>query len=572
MHLMKHLFFSITLVSITSLSFSQTARIQAIHNSADMAAGTVDVWLIPPVGSPLMLLDDFSFRTASPFIDAPAGAAISIAVAPANSSSIADTIAGLTSTYTLTPNETYILIAGGIVSTSGYSPAIPFGINVYAMGQEEATMSGNTDVLVHHGSTDAPTVDVRERTLATTVVNDASYGDYAGYLNLATADYILDVQDATGTTTVASYSAPLSSLGLADSAIVVVASGFLDPSMNSNGPAFGLWVALPEGGNLIELPAAPAPTARVNIIHNSADAAADSVDVYVNGTLTLDNFAFRTATGFIDLPATAALQVGIAPKTSSSINDTIPGAVFNYNLGIDETYVIVADGIVSASGYSPAQPFTLNVYAMGQEEATTTGNTDVLVHHGSTDAPVVDVDEVTAGNLVDDAAYGDFAGYLNLATADYILEVKDAPGTTTLATYSAPLATLGLEDSAIVVVASGFLTPANNSNGPAFGLYVALGTGGNLVPLPAVSLSVGELDETRVEVYPNPTTDFITIDGVELSDVEATIVDVNGKVVRQAPLNNTQMIDVSELSQGTYFLILMRNNSVFSVGTTFVKN
>jgi len=35
------------------------------------------------------------------------------------------------------------------------------------------------------------------------------------------------------------------------------------------------------------------------------------------------------------------------------------------------------------------------------------------------------------------------------------------------------------------VVASGFLNPANNSNGSGFGLYVALPSGGNLVALPA---------------------------------------------------------------------------------------
>jgi hypothetical protein len=35
-----------------------------------------------------------------------------------------------------------------------------------------------------------------------------------------------------------------------------VASGFLDPSVNSNGSGFGLWVALPTGGNLVELPIA----------------------------------------------------------------------------------------------------------------------------------------------------------------------------------------------------------------------------------------------------------------------------------------------------------------------------
>ena len=44
-----------------------------------------------------------------------------------------------------------------------------------------------------------------------------------------------------------------------------------------------------------------AQTARVQIIHNSADDAAAEVDVYLNDGLAVDNFAFRTSTGFIDL-------------------------------------------------------------------------------------------------------------------------------------------------------------------------------------------------------------------------------------------------------------------------------
>ena len=46
----------------------------------------------------------------------------------------------------------------------------------------------------------------------------------------------------------------------------------------------------------------------------------------------------------------------------------------------------------------------------------TSGNVDVLVHHGSTDAPTVDVVEtgVGAGTLVDDISYTEFQGYLEL--------------------------------------------------------------------------------------------------------------------------------------------------------------
>jgi biopolymer transport protein ExbD len=60
--------------------------------------------------------------------------------------------------------------------------------------------------------------------------------------------------------------------GTLRAALVAVASGFLSPSNNSNGPAFGIWVALPSGGDLIPLPIATEPSARVQVIHNSADA------------------------------------------------------------------------------------------------------------------------------------------------------------------------------------------------------------------------------------------------------------------------------------------------------------
>jgi hypothetical protein len=229
---------------------AEFARVQVIHNSADLAANTVDVYL-----NDVLLIDNFEFRTSSPFIDAPANEEIKISIAGSNSTSSGQAIADFY--YTLAANETYVLIAEGIVSTSGYSPATAFSIEVYAMGQETANNSANTDLLIHHGATDAPTVDVVEVGVgAGTIVDNASYGDFTAYLELPTNDYTLDITDETGQVTVASYSAPLQTLGLNGAAAVVVASGFLNPSNNSNGPAFGLYVALPSGGELVGLPAA----------------------------------------------------------------------------------------------------------------------------------------------------------------------------------------------------------------------------------------------------------------------------------------------------------------------------
>jgi hypothetical protein len=231
-------------------------------------------------------------------------------------------------------------------------------------------------------------------------VDNISYGEFAGYLELPTADYELEVRTASGSPLIR-YAAPLASLSLNGSVITVVASGFLDPANNSDGPEFGLWVALSSGGALIPLPVVEVdPTARIQVIHNCADAAATEVDVYINGELALDDFAFRTATEFLSIPAEVELVFGIAPGNSTSVDDVI--AFFPFTLDNNGTYIVVASGIVSPTGYSPAPPFNLDVFAAGREQASGSGNTDVLVMHGATDAPVVDVAEISipAGTLV----------------------------------------------------------------------------------------------------------------------------------------------------------------------------
>gem|GEM_PF-1937526 len=224
------------------------------------------------------------------------------------------------------------------------------------------------------------------------------------------------------------------------------------------------------------------PLARVQLIHNSADAAVAAVDLYVNGELELENVPFRTATPFMDAPAGVDINLVITP-TGAPIENGVPVTV-NFEDG--KTYVVVAAGNVSATGYDPVVPFGLFVYDLGREAAVNPSNVDVLAFHGSTDAPTVTIWEtgVGAGQLISDFEFGDFAGYLSLPLNDYILEVRDETGTVKVAAYEAPLATLGLQGQALTVLASGFLNPEANSDGEAFGLYVALAAGGPLVELP----------------------------------------------------------------------------------------
>lgn len=555
------LFFSVLLL-FTGLSQAQTARVQIIHNSPDLAATAVDVYV-----NNTLLLNDFEFRTATPFVNVPAGIPISIDVAPSTSTSSAQGIYNLTTT--LTNAATYVIVANGIVSATGYSPSQPFALNVFPQGREVAVNSSSTDVLVNHGSPDAPTVDVVETAIpAGTVLDNISYPSFAGYLGLVNLDYILDVRDATGTTTIASYQAPLQTLNLQGAAITVLASGFLNPAANSNGPAFGLWVALATGGDLIELPLVATPTARLQVIHNSPDLAAAVVDVYVNGDLLLNDFSFRTATPFINVPAGVPLSIDVAPSTSTSSAQ----GIYNLTTSLTEgsTYIAVANGIVSPTGYSPSPPFALNVFAQGREVASNPTSTDVLVNHGSPDAPTVDVVEtaIPAGTVIDNISYPSFAGYLGLVNLDYILDVRDATGTTTVASYQAPLQTLNLQGAAITVLASGFLNPAANSNGPAFGLWVALATGGDLIPLPTSTLSNSDFDVAKLALYPNPANEQLNLNiPFTFENFQGTIYDVSGRKVKTFTSPNS--MDISNLSNGIYML----NSLIDGVSSTqkFVK-
>jgi len=505
-----------------------------------------------------LLLDNFAFRTATPFVDVEAGVDFTVSIAPGNSTSVADAIADFT--YNLAADSKSVLVANGIVSGTGYDPAEAFDIYVYGMGREAATEASNTDVLVFHGSTDAPEVTVWEIGVGAGELFTFDYGDFAGYLELATADYVLDIR--AGGESVVAYSAPLSTLELDGAAITVVASGFLNPANNSDGPAFGLYVALASGGELVELPVYEAPMARIQIIHNSADLAAEAVDVFVNGDLFVPDFAFRTATPFVDVPAEVELAIDIAPAGSG-----IEGSVgtFNVTLDADETYVIMANGIVSASGYEPNIAFDLYPFAGAREAATQSGNTDVLVFHGSTDAPEVTVWDIGAGaGELFTFDYGDFAGYLELATADYILDIR--AGGESVVAYSAPLSSLELDGAAITVVASGFLNPANNSDGPAFGLYVALADGGDLIALPVHTSSVAAVDKlnSSFRVYPNPVNSTLNIE-FEVdrnSSVSVDIFNILGSrvatVYQDANSFGGKLLqyDVSTLPSGMYMVTI----------------
>jgi len=507
---MKHLHFLIVALIIFTFGsvFAQTARLQVIHNAADVLADPVDIYL-----NGTLLLNDFAFRAATPFIDAPAGTPINIGVAPSNSSSANDTLKNFN--VTLTPNETYVAIANGVIDPNSYTSnpdgrSTAFTLFVKAMAREMGTTS-DVDFFVLHGSTDAPTVDVLARNVAP-LVDNAAYGDITDYITVPAASYILDITPGDDNSKiVASFQADLS--GLSGGAAVVFASGFLNPMQNQDGESFGIFAALPNG-TVVEFPSVQ--LSRLQVIHNSADVAAGSVDIYLNGDLLLDDFAFRTATPFIDAPADVELNIGVAPGNSTSVDDTLVN--INASLVNGESYVVIANGVLDPNSYvsnpdGRSTAFTLFVQPMARESANGS-DVDFFVLHGATDAPTVDVIARDVATLVDDAAYGDITSYISVPPAAYTLDLTLADGTTLVNSYIADLS--GLGGGSAVVFASGFLNPSANQNGEGFGIFFALADG-TVGQFPEGVVSVEDIsgvtpdNYSLSQNYPNPFNPSTTI-------------------------------------------------------------
>jgi len=222
---------------------------------------------------------------------------------------------------------------------------------------------------------------------------------------------------------------------------------------------------------------AAAQTAQVQVIHNSPDPAAASVDIYVNAGMdpAIPDFGFREATPTLELPAGVELVLGIAPGSSAGPDDVI--ANFPVTLEDGGSYTVMATGVLD--GGLPGNPegedtaFTLKIFSPLMSSAPA-GTTNLLVYHGSPNAPTVDVQVRDGGILVDDLTYGMFTmDYLNAPAVDLVLEIT--PGMdneTVVAAYDAPLS--ALDGAGATVFASGFLGEAGL---PAFGLFVALGDG-----------------------------------------------------------------------------------------------
>ena len=112
---------------------------------------------------------------------------------------------------------------------------------------------------VFHGVTDAPAVDIYAN--GGLLVENLSYSEYAGYLQVPVGDYTIDVTAHGSEESVASFAAPLSGFGGGTG--IVYASGFLASASDS---AFSLILTTPSGYS-VQLPSASTALSTIDEIN-----------------------------------------------------------------------------------------------------------------------------------------------------------------------------------------------------------------------------------------------------------------------------------------------------------------
>jgi len=386
----------------------------------------------------------------------------------------------------------------------------------------------------------APTVDISARDVATLAENLA-FRQSTPYIAVPADRYLIDFRAAGTDPIVATFEADLSNLG--GGAAVVFASGFLNP--DGNQPAFGVFAALPNG-DVATFPAAS--IAKLQIIHN---AIAPTVDVWVNNEPFQTGLEFRGATEFVEAPADIELNIGLAASPStmpSQIVQTFPVTLEN-----GETYIVTAQGILNDND----QPLDLDVKA-GARLAGIGEDVDIMVVHGSPDAPTVDVvARGVADPLVDDLDFGNYADdYISVPAGSYDLGITPADDNANiLFEYRADVGALG--GQAITIFASGFV-----GDTPGFELWVA-DANGNTFPL-ALITSTQELSNIEsLMLYPNPVataTATLEYELTESSDISWRISDYSGRLLQIQRIGSQpagvyrQEVNVGELPMGVYLI------------------
>ncbi len=562
----------LAVVALLSASKAQNAYVQLIHGVADVVGvnfpvtlDSIDIYISTDGGQNWSLaVPDFKFRQATPYIPLPANSnQLQAGVAPGNSTGPSDILLNY-SLPVLSSNVYYIATIAGTIDF--LASAVDVDIYYYANARATANSPSQVDLLAFHASLDAGAVAYYwaiARTVHAYIPDgNLSYRAYTpGYKSISSNDVFIVGDSADHNAINGGWLIPVSTnTSLWGNAGVILISGYINTADPAK--AIGAHLVLPSG---TVVPLSIQEVRRIQIIHNAADPALAQVDIHPqffpnpSYALSLD---FRQAFGTFFLSRSTGSNIPF--YFSARGNTTTPIATVNFTVPASGQNVLVfAQGVGNPSQFA-ANPdnqstaFTL-IAATGARGVAPVGSFSVIPFHGVTDAPTVDVEIVNVGT-VSALTYGIRGSAVTLpANTDQTLNIR--VGSTVVASFTLS-ASQARSGEGAAVFASGFLDPAANQNGPAFGLYVAY-PDGTVEPLGVTSTLSTRADSRLVQAatWPIDGTDWLITVGVRHQEaLFYKLITPVGQIVRigtwETPGQGTWTFRLSgeSLSAGLYLL------------------
>lgn len=531
---------------------AQNARIQLIHNSADILLDTLDVYLNDSLVAPHL-----AFRNASPFIPVHSswiGQEVGIFLCPKNSTS--NSPAYFQGIWSPSPGAT-IAVINGVYQQAFY----PDGQSLHFDFDTAATLTSQNpnqaDLVFHHGSDDTPAIDIAESSTAfpDMYVDNLTYGSFSATVSLDSGIYRIGMYDDETVFLALNYAGYFHTPNSWGQRYTMVLSGFQLPEQNQNAPVVAMYVADTTGGPMYELfPATILDSLYIQLVHNVLDVQ-DPIDVYRNGTLWIDDLNYLHSSPFVKIPANQPDVFKIANGTSVSAADAFYNASFSGST--EQSYIGVFSGLKEPAGNTPPAPARFDVFEPAAHQSEDPVEVDALLYHGSPDLGDLMFRGLWPANttLSDNHAYGTFraAGYMQILPFDYTFDLYHADDDSFVSSVFWPAQTNGLAGEAVLLLISGFADPAQNENGPELGLWYGSAAGGALVPCGDVTgiRSVNPFNGGRLS--PNPATHGFRMDGQTTAPEKLILRSLDGRVVQQWQ-GYSSWYALDPLAKGTYIL------------------
>jgi hypothetical protein len=207
-------------------------------------------------------------------------------------------------------------------------------------------------------------------------------------------------------------------------------------------------------------------TGSVRAAHMSPDA--PNVDIYVDGSAVLEDVAFGTVSGYLDVPAgDREVEITAAGDADTSVfSGTVP-------VGADTAYTLAAAGEISEGADEPFEVLVLE----DDNSAPESGEARVRLVHASPDAPAVDVTLESNGSAVYDGVEYGSSEYAAVPAGDYTLQVRGDTENNdgdVAASFDVSVA----DGEVYTAFAAGYLTPDDEPADTGFDLVVAQDTSG----------------------------------------------------------------------------------------------